>query len=245
LKQKDDITPQIMALETLRVRPDLSDSQREEIEGELWTLRSGARGEREAAHHLDFQFGDRASLAVIHDLRIEHKGRVTQIDHLILNRLLDIHVLESKDFSGDVRVSAEGEWEICAPDGWHGIPSPVERNRHHIEVLTDYIRDNDLAPRRAGFLPLNPTFHGWVLVPPRCDLKKSGEEWQNVVKMDMFVRQFEKQIDEAPALSDFVSVAKVVSTDTLFPFANSLVAAHRPAHIDYHAQFCQLTAVTA
>ncbi len=237
LKHKDDITPQIMALETLRVRPSLSESQREEIEGELWALRAGARGEKEAAFHLDFQFGDSKSLAVIHDLRIEHKGRVAQIDHLIINRLMDVHVLESKNFSGEVRISDESEWETRTPSGWRGMLSPVEQNRRHIEVLHEYIRDHDLAPRRAGFLPLNPEYHNWVLVSPRCHLQRSGEEWENVVKMDMFVRQFEKQFNESSALSDLASVTRIVATDALFAFANALVAAHHPAHVDYHSHF--------
>ncbi len=226
-----------MALETLRVRADLSDSQRTEIEGELWALRSGARGEKEAAFHLDFQFGDSKSLAVIHDLRVEHKGRVALIDHLIINRLMDVHVLDSKNFSDEVQISTEGEWETKTLSGWRGLPSPVEQNRRHIEVLHEYIRDSDIAPRRVGFLPLNPEYHNWVLVSPRCQLQKSGGEWENVVKMDMFVRQFEKQFNESSALSDLGSVTRIVATENLLTFANALVAAHRPAHIDYQARF--------
>ncbi len=237
LKQKDDITPQLKALEALRGRADLTQSQRKEIDEELWTLKAGARGEKEAAYHLDFLFGDLKWTAVIHDLRIEHKGRVAQIDHLILNRLMEVHVLESKNFSGEVQVSADGEWEIETRYGWRGMLSPIEQNRRHIEVLKAYIRDNDLAPRRAGFLSLKPDFHNWVLVSPRCQLKKCSEGYQNVVKMDMFVRRFEKQIDEGPSLSDLVSIAKVVGTDTLFAFADSLVAGHRPARFDYPARF--------
>ncbi|PKN12574.1 MAG: hypothetical protein CVU69_05935 [Deltaproteobacteria bacterium HGW-Deltaproteobacteria-4] len=51
-----------------------------------------------SAYYLDFNYKDSQNWAANHDLRIEHRGRVAQIDHLLINRLLDIFVLESKNY---------------------------------------------------------------------------------------------------------------------------------------------------
>jgi hypothetical protein len=55
---------------------------------------------------------------VIHDHRIEHRGRVAQIDHLLINRFLDIFVLESKNYDYGVKISEEG--------GLFGVGKPIK-----------------------------------------------------------------------------------------------------------------------
>src|SRR5690349_4478194 len=102
LKHKDDVAPQLAELERLMALPELTKAQRSAIEEELWAVRIGAKGEKEAAYHIDFGWKDGESSAVIHDLRLEHNGRVAQIDHLILHRTLHFHVIESKAFGGEV-----------------------------------------------------------------------------------------------------------------------------------------------
>jgi hypothetical protein len=57
---------------------------------------------------------------VIHDLRIEHRGRVAQIDHLLINRVLDIFVLESKNYYYGVKISEEGG---ASSLGWEDLSS--------------------------------------------------------------------------------------------------------------------------
>ena len=235
LKQKDDISSQVQSLEALLSRRDLSKFQRDDIENQLWMLQAGARGEKEAAYHIDFRYKNGQS-AVIHDLRIEHAGRVAQIDHLIVTRFLDVHVVESKAFGGEIRVSADGEWEAKTRHGWHGMPSPVEQNRRHIEVLESFIRDRGLAPKRLGMsLPIH--FHNWVLVAPTCRLQRSGNSWDNVVKMDMFEKRLLEQIDKLGPVAVFSTAAKVVSAETVTALARELIASHRPTAFDYPARF--------
>jgi hypothetical protein len=127
LKQKDDVAPHLAELELLMKKPGLRKEQREEIENEIWMIRAGAKGERDAAYHIDFGWKDSKNSAVIHDLRIVHNDRVAQIDHIIVMRTLDIHVIESKGFGTEVRISEAGEWETKTRYGWKGIPSPLSR----------------------------------------------------------------------------------------------------------------------
>ncbi len=236
LKHKDDVKPQLEQLERLLMAATLSEAQRREIEEEIWKVRAGAKGEKEAAYHIDFRWKDGKNSVVIHDLRIEHAGRVAQIDHLILNRTLDCHVLESKAFGSGVRISESSEWEVRTRYGWRGIPSPVEQNRRHIEVLESYIRDHQLAPKRLG-LTLPPRFHNWVLVSPQCKIHREGRGWDQVVKMDLFEKQFLKRIAEEGVLDTFTSISKLVSLETIEEMGRKLIAAHKPASFNFAGKF--------
>jgi hypothetical protein len=236
LKHKDDAAPILAELERLSSMPTLTRTQRDQIEDEQWKMRAGVKGEKEAAYHIDFDWKNKPNSAVIHDLRIEHGGRVAQIDHLILNRALDCHVIESKGFGQEVRISDVGEWETKTRYGWRGIASPVEQNRRHIEVLETFIRDHQLAPKRLGLtLPLR--FHNWVLVAPECPLRRTGKEWERVVKMDMFRKEYLKKVDAEGVLDTLASMAKFISVETMEHLARALIAAHKPATFNFAAKF--------
>lgn len=236
LKHKDDLAPQFTELERLLSLAQLSKAQREDLQDELGAMRAGNKGEKEAAYHIDFGWKDGKNSVVIHDLRLEHEGRVAQIDHLILMRTLDCHVLETKGFSSEVRISESGEWETRTRYGWRGIPSPVEQNRRHIEVLQAFVRDHNLSPKRLGLcMPLR--FHNWVLVSPKCQIRRGGEEWDRVVKMDLFEKRFSECVQATGFLDTLSSVSKLVSLETLQGIGEFLVNAHKPTAINYAARF--------
>src|SRR5664280_2087772 len=98
IKAADDVQPDIHAIQALLRRPDLVGETRANIEQELRTMRAGAEGEQDAAYEIEFYCGKSKNQATIHGLRLEINGRTAQIDHLIINRLLDIWVCESKHF---------------------------------------------------------------------------------------------------------------------------------------------------
>jgi hypothetical protein len=236
LKHKDDLAPAIAELERLLALANLSKAQREDLQDELAAMRAGNKGEKEAAYHIDFGWKDGKNSVVIHDLRIEHDGRVAQIDHLILMRTLECHVLETKGFSSEVRISEGGEWETRTRFGWRGIPSPVEQNRRHIEVLQAFVRDHNLSPKRLGLL-LQLRFHNWVLVSPKCQIRRRGDEWDRVVKMDLFQKRFGECVQATSFLDTLSSVSKLVSLETLEGIGRSLVEAHKPLAINFAAKF--------
>ena len=99
IKSADDKQPQIDALEALLARSDVDAQTRRRIEQEVRMIRAGASGERDATYEIEFHLATNKNQMTIHDLRIECDGRVAQIDHLIINRLLDIWVCESKHFA--------------------------------------------------------------------------------------------------------------------------------------------------
>jgi hypothetical protein len=236
LMQKDDASPLLAELEKLSSMPGLRPKQREQIQYELWMMRAGAKGEKQAAYHIDFDWKKTKNYVVIHDLRIEHQGRVAQIDHLILNRFLDFHVIESKNFGQEVRISDAGEWETKTRDGWNGIASPVEQNRRHIDVLEAFVRDHQLAPKRLG-MTLKTQFRNWVLVSPECSLRRNNKEWDQVLKMDMFGTEFFKRVDAVGVLAVFASFTRFVGVKTIEEIGQKLIAAHKPARFNFAAKF--------
>lgn len=137
IKEADGHGADLVALGALLQRPDLGAENRRAVEREIKVIRAGDAGERDAAYEIEFHNGNLAKRATIHDLRLEVDGRVAQIDHLIIDRLLTIWVCESKHFAEGVGVNDHGEWVRFWQGRPTGIASPVEQNRKHIDVLRD------------------------------------------------------------------------------------------------------------
>ncbi len=233
IKQKDDLQPTVHLLEGFLALQSISGSERERIEDELKRFCAGARGEKEAAYHIDFTLKNGKNWAVIHDLRLEHNGRVAQIDHLLINRMFDLIVIESKNVQTGLRISPNGEWDVQTRWGWKGMASPVEQNRRHIQVLGELINDHKLTPKRLGF-HIPPKFHNWVLIPPQCSLPKNRGDEATILKMDLFERGLDEHNQK---LSDMFILAKLCAPETIQEFAQKLVTFHRPTSFDYAAKF--------
>ena len=235
IKHKDDVEPALQVLAGFLALKTLTGRQREDIEDEIDNIRAGAKGEKDAAYHIDFKLKDSKNWVVIHDLRLEHNGRVAQVDHLLINRRFDIFVIESKNLRTAVRVNANEEFEVKTRWGWKGMASPVEQNKRHIQVLSELISDEKLMPTRLGF-QIRPTFHNWVLVAPECNLARGENKEATILKMDMFDKGLEQFINQS-SLSDALSIAKLCSAETVTAFAEKLVGFHKPIAFDYAAKY--------
>jgi len=167
IKAADDKQPEVDALEALLSRPDVGRERRARIEQEIRSIRAGVSGERDAAYEIEFHLAANKNQMTLHDLRVECDGRVAQIDHLIINRLLDIWVCESKHFAEGVAINEHGEWVAFYGHRPQGIPSPVEQNRRHIAVLSDVFSKSLVPlPKRLG-ITIKP--QNFRLVGPRIE----------------------------------------------------------------------------
>src|ERR1051325_4382675 len=220
LKEKDSIEVQLKEMELALAKP-LPNRERQRLEKDLAICRAGLQGEKEAAYHIDFDLKNSRNWAVIHDLRLEWNGRVAQIDHLLIDRLLEIYVIESKSFRSKVRY-ANGGWERINFNHWEGIPSPVEQNERHIAVLRELITDKRLAPTRLG-LSLRPSFFNVVVVMPSCSIVGKYPEDVCIWRMDTLVK---KVLHADVAVLD---ILKCVSPEALYDFGACLAACHAPA----------------
>lgn len=208
------------------------------IEQELRAIRSGIKGEQESAYILDFDLKDSANRAVIHDLRLEINGRIAQIDHLVINRILDVFVLETKNFHAGFKITEDGEflrWNGFKKS-FEGMASPLAQNERHITVLKDVFAQIDM-PTRLG-IRLSPSFHSYVLVASSARIDRPVKfDSSQVVKADAWPKTLEKYVDDLGVLSTFASAARMVSSETLVDVCKKIIALHKPITINYAAKF--------
>jgi len=238
IKNKDDCQDQIDYLSDLFER-DFSDEKKSLIERELKCLYSGKKGEDSSAYYLDFDFKKSKNWHVIHDLRIEHDGDVAQIDHLIIGRMMDVYVLESKNFNYGVSISDEGDFSYFYNNRPFAIPSPIAQNERHIKLLDRFLTDNDLLPKRLG-ITLRPKYRNIILVSPTSRLtkpKKGLYDCSSVMKGDKFLERFKKDMNTDVTVENVLSVSKVISQNNLKLFAEKLALHHQPVTINYKAKF--------
>lgn len=242
LKVADDRQPDLEVLDQLRSRPDIDAGTRRRIEDEIRAIRAGGAGEHDAAYEIDFHYGTSANHAVIHDLRIEHGGRVAQIDHLIINRAFDMWVCETKAFAEGIRIDDHGEWYRYGGGRAHGMPSPVKQNQRHVEVLKALLASGDVAlPKRLG-LTLRPTLFPVVLISngARIDRPKSAKAratidgLDTVIKVERLVETINRSVDTRNPLG---LVVKLVSAATVADLGARIVALHQPHVTDWAARF--------
>lgn len=233
LKTADDRAPDIEALEALRRQPGLDPRTARLIDDELWSIRLGAKTEADAAYQLEFDLQDSQHWAIIHDLRLEIDGQVAQIDHLVISRMLELFVCESKSFTGGVKVNEHGEWTTFRDRRLIGIPSPIEQNRRHIAVLKRAIKLGFVhLPRRI--VAIKPTFFNIVLVSQGGSIgrpRKKAPELDAIVKVDQFRTHLLKRNFSS------LSMLKLVGSATLEGFGRQLVALHQPADRDWGKRF--------
>lgn len=233
LKTADERAPDIEALEALRRRPGIDARTARSIDDEIWSIRLGAKTEVDAAYQLEFDFKDSRHWAVIHDLRLEIDGQVAQIDHLVISRMLEVFVCESKSFTGGVKVNEQGEWTTFRDRRPIGIPSPIEQNRRHIAVLEQAIKLGFIDfPRRI--VAIKPRFVNIVLVSERGSIgrpRKKAPELDAIIKVDQFRSHLLKRHFSS------LSLLKVVGSGTLEGFGRQLVALHQPAARDWAKRF--------
>lgn len=238
IKKADNRDTDVQELQQL-LCCQISAKQRFLLEREIKCIGSGIRGEESSAYFIDFRYHDNQNWAVIHDLRLELNGFVAQIDHLLINRFLDIYVLESKNYYYGIKISPEGEFLAWNGKSYVGIESPVEQNKRHISLLEKVVAQRGLLPTRLG-ITMPASYHNYVLVAPnsRIDRPASAKfDTSMVIKADALVESISKRVDSMGVVSTLATMGKVVSLETLETFARSLVKLHRPAKYDYASKF--------
>ena len=232
LKETDAKSVHLAELASLLANPRVPPDKQALIERELKFMRAGMKGESESAYDIDFYSGPSKNRVVIHDLRLEHNGRVAQIDHLILNRLLEVYVLETKHFTEGVSINEQGEFSIWFGGKPRGIPSPLEQNDRHIEVLKDVFKTIQM-PTRMGFR-LQPSFESLVLISKNARIGRPKKfKTDRVLKSDQLETWIEKSVETGSPLI----IAKIVSLETLAEIGRQLLALHKPLMPNYKSKF--------
>jgi hypothetical protein len=237
IKEADEKKSQTATLEALATRRDASPDVRKRIEQELRNIRSGIKGEEEAAYEINFHFGASKNYAVIHDLRIEVEGRVAQIDHLLIGRFLDVWVCETKSFCEGIAINQQGECSRFYNNKPSGMPSPFEQNKKHIMVLGALFKTGMVQlPTRLGFA-IKPNMTSVVLVSKNARISRPKSKIagvESIIKSD----QFRSMIDRATdGDNNPLTMAKLIGPDTLENFARAIAAQHKPVTFNWAARF--------
>lgn len=237
IKVADDKSKDIAALKALAARSDADAGTRKRIAQEIRNIQSGITGEAEAAYEIDFHYGASKNWMVLHDLRLECAGRVAQIDHLLMNRFLEIYVCESKRFAEGIAINEQGEFSVFYGSKPYGVPSPIEQNKRHMAVLASVFKSGQVAPPKRLGISLSPTINGLVLVSKNARIgrpKAKIDGLDCIIKNDQLKSRIDKEID---ANNNLLLAARLIGSDTLEDFTRRLAAAHKPAVFDWCARF--------
>ena len=231
LKKADDKSKRLRLLEDLQQSHALDARQKDWLQQELDRLRKGIQGERDAAHYLDNYLADGKNSILIHDFRFVLEGEAAQIDHLLMNRLADVFLFETKNFSGNLRITDNGEFSVNYGRREIGIPSPLEQSRRHERVLAKLLARLDIKPRVGSQFQ----FHHVVLVDPKATITRPPPKTLDtsmVIKADQFPDWHKKFGDQDIGVLDaFKGLANLRSTDTVREWCEKLLRQHRPADL--------------
>jgi hypothetical protein len=236
IKSADSKESQIAILKNLLSHERVPFEKKQLIERELRNLSIGIATEKQAAFEIDFYAAPSKNLFVIHDLRLEVGGRAAQIDHVLMNRALEVFVLETKTFGTGLSINDKGEFSTFYDGKEVGIPSPVEQNARHISVLKDAFKQIGL-PKRLG-ISLMPSFNSVVLISPKAVINrpKAVNFDAGIIKLDQFFSWYNEKMNELK-LADTVGIFKVCSGETVRDLGEKLLRLHKPGRLDYVKKF--------
>jgi hypothetical protein len=232
LKESDSVYQDIARLEAFLGHPNADTRAKVKIEEQIRILKAGERGESSAFYHIKTYFGPSKNWVVLNDLRLEHDGHVAQIDHLLIGRLLDIWVCESKHVSNGVKINEFGEFMTFDHNRKpRGMASPIEQNQRHIHVLKMVFDAGAVQmPRRLG-MTLKPRFHSAVLIAKGTISRPKAPVpgLESVMQTEQLRQHIDKRMDSGSALD----LAKIVSFETIEQIGRQLADMHRPIAFDW------------
>jgi len=199
------------------------------IEADLKRVQNGYLAEKDNAYYLDFGFKDNPRSILLHDIRIEHNGKVAQIDHIIINRL-GIEILESKSFKGILTIKKDGSLEVKYGQDIKTFPNPIEQNRRHVEVLANFIKENIELPTNLKLLGIS--ISSTVLINPKTTITNSTLP-EGFDRADSFITHRKETVDKMSTLKVFKKLGSSMSIDKVREIANLLVKNHKPKSFDY------------
>ena len=232
-KKIDDKSQEISILKNL-LKESNSEKQKALIQKDLTALENGYKAEKENAYYLDFHFESRDNLMLLHDIRIEHKGRTAQFDHILIAPL-GITILESKSFQGELTIKDDNSLVVKYGKYTKTFPNPVEQNIRHEKVLYDFIHDALEIPARfklMGGIPIDNK----VLIHPNTTVTNNHLP-KGFERSDAFATRRNQDIDKMGVTKTLLSTVTFVTKDFAKEIADALIKAHTPVKFDYTIKY--------
>ncbi|MBD2114371.1 MULTISPECIES: nuclease-related domain-containing protein [Cyanophyceae] len=159
-------------------------------------MQAGHRAEEQMAFYLRRAFGEDPKIKVLNGLRLERRGEVAQIDHLLISTHGFI-LIESKSVTTQIRVNEQGEWSRQVGSVWQGMPSPLLQVERQAELLKALLNDHvDQFFRKVLTLQLtfaSVPFDGLVAISDIGVIQRPpGFATQQVLKADQITKRIQE-----------------------------------------------------
>jgi Nuclease-related domain len=175
---------------------------------------SGIDAEKEAAWHIERQFGNIKNYRVLHNIIIpDHRSSSPcQIDHLVIGRFWDFLVLETKSTKNGCAFKESNQtWSRIHNGRPQPMPSPIEQNKRHIQCLKAFLQNAGVLPKRG--IQAKPIFHNWILVDPGSDVPPTFEN-ARLIPRDMFGSVAQEWVDKhGISIRNFINLMTVDQLD--------------------------------
>ncbi|OLV18586.1 nuclease-related domain-containing protein [Deinococcus marmoris] len=197
--------------------------------------RAGYEAERQMAHYLKRAYGEDPYKFVLNNLRVERRGEVAQVDHLVVLRF-GLLVVESKSVAGQLSVNEQGEWTRWWNRQGRGMPSPVLQGRRQLDLLCALLDDHTTELLDRGLFGLKQR----TFTPMRRDVlvavSDGGRitrktEVPEVVKADQVPERVQQIIREMQGRLTSFSFSDAEMT-RIVAFLRNRHVASRDAHAD-------------
>lgn len=233
LKQIDDKSKQIETLRELLAKSK-SEAQKRLIDSDLKRVEAGHKAEQDNAYYLDFAFEKSKNVLLLHDIRLEHNGRVAQFDHILISRL-GIELLETKSAKGMMTINDDGSLTLKNNNHTNTYPNPLEQSKRHALVLREFIDSNELLSKRVGIFG-GIEISSKVLIHPNTNItnKKLPDGFQ---RGDSFVSNRNKELDSVGFFKAITLISKAYNIEKAKEIAELLINVHTPVDFDYAKKF--------
>jgi hypothetical protein len=190
---------------------------------DLQGIRAAFQNKREAAYLINFHLRHSQNTNVIHDLCLEDAdGRMIHIDHLLIHHSYRFYILDSRHFSSSLKINDLGEFQRWDDRRrvYEPIPSPLEQNAQHVEVLEQVLESIGVHdPHIQSFVLASP--HAYIDRPLRFDTEL-------VVRADEFLTALNENLENASFLGLLTSAARPSPLPLISTISQKLIAMHRP-----------------
>ncbi|WP_412851432.1 nuclease-related domain-containing protein [Ectothiorhodospira shaposhnikovii] len=182
------------------------------------------------------------NVVILHDLRLEHEGRFVEFDHLLINRNLQITLVDSVLVGcGSLRITATGDSLIWSEENNRWLTAyrqPLQELEEKAQILGQ-ILDAGWWPKRMGIRLAHPIETCLVLDDhDRIVLDDPDAYASRVIKMGDFLPWYSKQRMKTPitqgAKALMQRAVNRVDLNSLERIGFDLADRHHAAPLDYY-----------
>ncbi|WP_284892812.1 nuclease-related domain-containing protein [Cobetia amphilecti] len=190
IKDCDSREYDLLVLEVLAQDAALAAPERHKVLEALRAIRARQARRRALASQLDALLGTRDDWVVLHDVRLAQAEGVIEIDHLLINSLMQVWVLDASCFDLTLSITPFGELLAHSgrvseggetPSGEDGVmahavtPCPLQTIPERSRTIVQWLEASSLLPVRLG-MTLQPQLRYRIVVADAAQVSRPPED---------------------------------------------------------------------